>query len=123
MPSKKPVPAVRRPPATASVVKSKPLGGRELEREIDERSRKYERPPGGEPEAPVGRGIVDMPGRRLKDGTRKGAKTARRMTFYLPVEVADELEARAFKRKRTLSQVAGEALAEAMGLELSGAAE
>lgn len=68
-----------------------------------------------EPE-PVGIGIVQRVGRKLADGTRTGAKEARRMTFYLRRDVAKELTTRAAVREMSLSDLANELFAQALGL-------
>lgn len=69
------------------------------------------------PEAPTdGRGIVQRPGRQLADGSRRGVKVARRMTFELPPHLATAISVRAAERAVSLSTVAAEVFAEAFGL-------
>lgn len=81
---------------------------------------RVEPPPPPPPPAPVMRdppGVMRLPGRLLKDGSRRGAKVVRRVTVYLPVPVAEVLEERAFEWRMRLSDVATLALMEAFGLE------
>jgi hypothetical protein len=114
MPPAKPTPTVRS--STRAKKQPAPLEGRALQRELDRIGRKHERPAEGE--HPVaGRGIVKMPGRATKEG-RKGERVTRRATFYLPLEVHDELEVTAKRRGMSVSNAAAELLADALGVTL-----
>jgi hypothetical protein len=105
---------------TAPVGRSKPTGDTQaLKRELARIGQKHERAPTGDAlEQRTGRGIVAMKGRVQPDGTRKGARITRRLTLFLPLEVADELDALARKRGMSLSNVAAEALAEHWAITL-----
>lgn len=67
------------------------------------------------PEPPDPPGVVTRVGR---DGrTRK----LRRHTIYLPLDVSGALEDRAHERRRDLSEVVAEALADTFGISLAAA--
>ncbi len=71
----------------------------------------------------AGPGIVKQPGRLLADGTRRGARVARRVTLYLPIDVAKALEDFAHDRRVSLSDIAAELLGDVLGVDHKGAAE
>jgi len=119
MPSKKPTATPRRARRTDT---AKPAElTREQQREIDRRARERERDPTADKEtAKQGRGIVEMKG-RLVNGERKGATVKRRTTLYLPLPIADELDARARRGRVSLSDAAAEALSEQWAIDLESA--
>jgi hypothetical protein len=68
-----------------------------------------------EPERPITplagqTGIIERPGRVLADGSRRGARTLRRMTCYLDPELGRRLRAHALDRGQSMSDVIAEAL-------------
>ncbi len=68
-----------------------------------------------EPDRPISRalgqtGIIERPGRVLADGSRRGARTLRRLTAYLDPELAARLRAHALDRDATMSDVIASAL-------------
>jgi hypothetical protein len=68
-----------------------------------------------EPERPITgqtgqTGIIERPGRVLADGSRRGAKTLRRLTAYLDPELARRLRGHALAHDATMSDVIGDAL-------------
>lgn len=58
------------------------------------------------------RGIVDRPGRRLKDGSLQGAGPARKLTLYVRPSTGLALELLAVRRGTSLSDLADVALAD-----------
>jgi hypothetical protein len=119
----KPTPTVRRAARAAAASAPTPDEIRERNRKLEEAGRKHERgAAAGDEPAHTGRGIVHLPGRLLSTGERKGARTVRRKTLYLPPDVAHELVTRAATRGLTESELASEALAEAFGIALEQAA-
>lgn len=120
MPSK-PSASIRTPSSKATkkpkpALRSVPPNSRESEQRLERIAREREAP--GSVAPARARGVVEMPGRLLADGSRRGAKTARRLTVYLPLEVATELGVRAAREGKTLSDIASTALAQALGVEL-----
>lgn len=109
-----------RPRRTTRKDSKQPLTA-EQKRKIDAAARRREQGKADESPAVEGRGIVAMKGRLLADGTRRGAAVKRRTTLYLPLAVADELDARARSGRSSLSDVAAETLAEAWAIELEAA--
>jgi hypothetical protein len=57
------------------------------------------------------RGIVSRPGRVLADGSRRGARDARKLTLYVPPDLGVELDVHAARTGKTLSDIAAEAFA------------
>ena len=55
-------------------------------------------------------GIIERPGRILADGSRRGAKTLRRMTVYLDPALAAKVKARAGELDQSMSDVIAAAL-------------
>ena len=55
--------------------------------------------------------LVTRRGRPLADGTRRNARTLRRLTCYLPPDLALALDVAAVKRNRSRSDVLADALA------------
>jgi hypothetical protein len=114
---KKPTTALRAAPAAA---KPRRLSARDLDRELERVGAKNERArSAAQPDVAEGRGVIRQPGRLLADGTRKGARIARRLTVYLPIELADELADRARRERQSMSDVAASALAEHWGIVLA----
>jgi hypothetical protein len=73
-----------------------------------------------EPERPISRalgqtGIIERPGRVLADGSRRGARTLRRLTVYLDPELAKRLQGRAAERDQSMSDVIAAALEAHLG--------
>lgn len=60
--------------------------------------------------ASAGRGVVERVGRLRADGSRSGARTLRRMTIYLPPELARELEVHTLQCDDTVSNVIADAV-------------
>ncbi len=78
-----------------------------VRRALDAIGRKHEAPS----VPPKGaRGLVEMPGRLLGDGSRRGAATKRRTTVYLPPELAIALGKEALDRSMSMSDVVTELL-------------
>lgn len=55
--------------------------------------------------------IIELKGRIRADGSRVGAGLARKMTIYLPLEVAQELEMEKVQRRMDFGAIVAEALA------------
>ena len=108
MAARKPRGTVRRAPTASSSRSRKP------EREADQHE-------GFEATAAGGRGIVKMVGRTRADGEKEGERFARKMTFYLPLPVAKQVQHRAIDGNRSLSEEVATVLAEAYGIDLSEA--
>jgi hypothetical protein len=111
MPTKKPTTSLRR---------KKPTAARERAVRLERVARKHERPH-LTVEEPAPRGVVKRAGRSFANGTSTPAGEARRLTVYIPLELFDELEARARGGRQTLSHVTAAVLAEAFGVELRAA--
>jgi len=109
MASKKPTTTLRRP--------KKATTAREQNAALERVARKHNRPHATVEEA-APRGVVKRAGRAYANGTSSPAGEARRLTVYIPLELFDELEARARGGRQTLSHVTAAVLAEAFGVEL-----
>lgn len=110
---KKPEVGLRRTTRT----QRRPMGERERNIALERVARRSERPNAPSAE-PAGRGIVKRAGRKFADGRESPAGELRRLAVYIPVELFDELEARARASRKTLSKVAAEVFAEAFGVRL-----
>ena len=108
MPAKKP---------TAGLRTRKPLSAREENIEIERIARKLGRPNTELEERPA-RGIVKRAGRQFADGRSSPAGQLRRLAVYIPIELFDELEARARAARRTLSETTAATLADQFGITL-----
>jgi hypothetical protein len=111
MASKKPTTTLRR---------KKPTTASERNTQLERVARKHNRPHLAVEEA-APRGVVKRAGRAYANGTSSPAGEARRLTVYIPLELFDELEARARGGRQTLSHVTAAVLAEAFGVELRAA--
>lgn len=67
------------------------------------------------PPKPKGPGITWRDGRVLADGSRRGAGWVRRMTVYLPPELAHDLDVAAAERGEDKSAIVADALARTLG--------
>jgi hypothetical protein len=103
-----------------TTLRKKPTAARERDMQIERVARKYNRPHAAVEEA-APRGVVKRAGRSFANGTSTPAGELRRLTVYIPLDLFDELEARARGGRQTLSHVTAAVLAEAFGVELRAA--
>lgn len=88
---------------------------------LEKIARKHERPNETVDERPA-RGVVKRAGRTRADGTPISlAGEKRRLAVYIPLELFDELEARARAARATLSDQTTESLAFAFGIDIKAA--
>ena len=53
----------------------------------------------------LGVGVIERPGHVLAGGGRRGARTLRRMTVYLPLDLAEALDDLAHARRESKSEI------------------
>jgi prolyl-tRNA editing enzyme YbaK/EbsC (Cys-tRNA(Pro) deacylase) len=110
MPAKKPTTTLRRA--------KKPTTAREQNVALERAARKHQHPHRAVEEVAPPRGVVKRTGRAYANGTVTPAGELRRLTVYIPLDLFDELEARARGGRHTLSRTTAEVLADAFGVEL-----
>jgi hypothetical protein len=104
-------------PTTGLRTRKPPAADRERKIELERIARKHERP-NNDVEERAARGIVKRAGRTFADGRSSPAGELRRLAVYIPLELFDELEARARAGRRTLSETTAAALADQFGVTL-----